>query len=200
MAHQIAKYVVADEAVNKDVRDPVENEPFPVSIERVPEAPSPKKSWIAFWGLPGVVEWIRGFHEGYLERQAEMAPGAWVNALHPIRTPAAVPPALVVVMAPGTMSQGWEDRVSAAGALVYEKPSAVSFDVSADAGDWLRKELAESVRFVSDARHSLSASQEFEGGPVDLTSYTDPVYRLSEKDFEDLLRRSRIEDPLEVGE
>jgi len=221
MAREFAKYIVADEAVHEDASTSEDSEPLTVSIETVPRGTEPQEALDRFLarphGRPGqgldavvldaddwrgdsLVEWVRRFHEAYLARQVEAAPGAWVNALHPVRLPVAVPPALVVVTSPGLVNEGLQHRISAAGALVYEKPPAVSFEDSEKVAAWLRQELTEPLRLMPDVRGFSPASQELGTGPFDLAAYVDPVYRLRDEDFEDLLRRSRIEDPLEVGE
>jgi len=153
------------------------------------------------WGFEGVIDWVRRFHEAYLERQAESAPEAWMDALQPTRT---VPPVLVVATPPGLD----QHRIAAAGAIVYEKPSSASLD---QVTGRLRQELAEAYSRFEAGELGFSpagqteleeprAGQEPALEPSDLEAYADPVYRLSDEDFEALLDRGRTEDPLEVGE
>lgn len=151
------------------------------------------------WALDGLVNWIQRFHESYLTRQIESSSGGWTNALLPTRTAPPVPPALVVAVSQGAVNGEQEARISAAGAVVLEKTPAPLFNNDLESvARWVRTELPDLNSYLPEP---LAPALDQPGsGPSNFAAYVDPVYRLSEKDFEELLERGRTANPLEAGE
>ena len=164
-------------------------------------------------GIGEVVSWASRFHDACMRRQGQPDLSAWERADLVADRPRAVAPALVVLASPAQLERTTaeeEARLLTYGAMLYERPLDLRLG-SSELTAWLSQELNQLyMPLRTDGEEFLSGDSvpsERSGADLDLprepedhAAYVDPVYRLSDEDFEALLRRTALDDPLATGE